>query len=60
MTVIELKKRLDEQINSGHEDWEVVGIEEWFDGGYEVHFSDEPERLNSYDKQIILDVKVFE
>lgn len=60
MTVIELKNRLNKLIESGYEDWEVVGIEEWFDGGYEVHFSDEPEKLDSYNKQVELDIKVFE
>lgn len=60
MTVIELKKKLDELIKSGCGDWEAVGVEEWFDGSYEVHFSDEPEKLDSCNKQIKFDAKVFE
>lgn len=58
--MIELKSRLDKLIESDHGDWEVVGIEEWFDGGYEVCFGDEPEKLDSYNKQVEFDVKVFE
>lgn len=60
MTVIELKKKLDNLIKSGHADWEVEGHEEWFDGGYKVQFKDESIELNPYDKIVIFEVGVLE